>query len=106
MNHFNFIKKIKNNETIIDIDLSVKSIIKIVDTLYDSIEYYSKLTRSKYFITIANRVGQAAFDAASSGALVDRLNGDWGIFFILTAIMVIPSLIFLYIIKDKINLND
>ncbi len=36
----------------------------------DSIEYYSKLTRSKYFITIANRVGQAAFDAASSGALV------------------------------------
>jgi MFS transporter, PAT family, beta-lactamase induction signal transducer AmpG len=44
--------------------------------------------------------------AASSGALVDWLNGDWGIFFILTAIMVIPSLIFLYIIKDKINLND
>ena len=28
--------------------------------------------------------------AASSGALVDWLNGDWGIFFILTAIMVIP----------------
>ncbi len=44
--------------------------------------------------------------AASSGALVDWLNGDWGIFFIITALMVIPSLIFLYIIKDKINLND
>jgi MFS transporter, PAT family, beta-lactamase induction signal transducer AmpG len=44
--------------------------------------------------------------AASSGALVDWLNGDWGIFFILTAIMVIPSLIFLYTIKDKLNLND
>jgi PAT family beta-lactamase induction signal transducer AmpG len=44
--------------------------------------------------------------AASSGALVDWLNGDWGIFFILTAIMVIPSLIFLYVIKDKLNLND
>ena len=44
--------------------------------------------------------------AASSGALVDWLNGDWGVFFILTAIMVIPSLIFLYIIKDKLNLND
>src|SRR6056300_1407540 len=44
--------------------------------------------------------------ASSSGALVDWLNGDWGVFFILTAIMVIPSLIFLYIIKDKINLND
>ena len=44
--------------------------------------------------------------AASSGALVDWLNGDWGIFFILTAVMVIPSLIFLYMIKDKLNLND
>ena len=44
--------------------------------------------------------------AASSGALVDWLNGDWGIFFIITAVMVIPSLIFLYLIKDKLKLND
>ena len=44
--------------------------------------------------------------AASSGALVDWLNGDWGIFFILTALMVVPSLIFLYVIKDKLKLND
>tara|TARA_B100000579_G_C22738506_1_gene807879 strand:- start:462 stop:1202 length:741 start_codon:yes stop_codon:yes gene_type:complete len=44
--------------------------------------------------------------AASSGALVDWLNGDWGIFFIITAIMVVPSLIFLYMIKDKLRLND
>ena len=44
--------------------------------------------------------------AASSGALVDWLNGDWGIFFIITAIMVIPSLIFLYMIRHKLNLND
>ena len=44
--------------------------------------------------------------AASSGALVDWLNGDWGIFFIITAIMVIPSLIFLYLIKNKIKIND
>ena len=44
--------------------------------------------------------------AASSGALVDWLNGDWGLFFIITALMVIPSLIFLYLIRNKINLND
>ena len=44
--------------------------------------------------------------AASSGALVDWLNGDWGIFFIITALMVVPSLIFLFIIKDKLKLND
>ncbi len=44
--------------------------------------------------------------AASSGALVDWLNGDWGIFFVITALMVIPSLIFLYMIRHKLNLND
>ena len=44
--------------------------------------------------------------AASSGALVDWLNGDWGLFFIITALMVIPSLIFLYMIKDRLKLND
>ncbi len=44
--------------------------------------------------------------ASSSGALVDWLNGNWGLFFILTAIMVIPSLILLYRIKNKIKIND
>ena len=44
--------------------------------------------------------------ASSSGALVDWLNGDWGIFFILTALMVIPSLICLWFIKDKLKFNE
>ena len=44
--------------------------------------------------------------ASSSGALVDWLNGDWGVFFIITAIMVIPSLICLWFIKDKLKLHE
>ena len=44
--------------------------------------------------------------AASSGAMVDWLNGDWGIFFVITAVMVIPSLICLYFIKNKMNLSE
>ena len=44
--------------------------------------------------------------AASSGAMVDWLNGDWGIFFIITAVMVIPSLVFLFFIKNKIKLSE
>jgi PAT family beta-lactamase induction signal transducer AmpG len=44
--------------------------------------------------------------ASSSGALVDWLNGDWGVFFILTAIMVIPSLICLWFIKDKLKIGE
>jgi len=43
--------------------------------------------------------------AASSGALVDWLNGDWGIFFIITAIMVIPSLVCLWFIRHKLKLQ-
>ncbi len=44
--------------------------------------------------------------ASSSGALVDWLNGDWGTFFILTTVMVIPSLICLWLIKDKIKIGE
>ena len=44
--------------------------------------------------------------ASSSGALVDWLNGDWGIFFILTALMVIPSLIILWLMRNKLKLNE
>ena len=44
--------------------------------------------------------------ASSSGALVDWLNGDWGIFFILTALMVVPSLIILWILKSKIKIYE
>ena len=43
--------------------------------------------------------------ASSSGAMVDGLGGDWGLFFMITAIMVIPSLICLLIIRNKINFN-
>ena len=43
--------------------------------------------------------------ASSSGALVDWLNGDWGTFFVLTTIMVIPSLISLWLIKNKIKIG-
>ena len=44
--------------------------------------------------------------ASSSGALVDLLNGNWGLFFILTALMVIPSLLILWSMKDKLKLSD
>ena len=43
--------------------------------------------------------------ASSSGALVDWLNGDWGTFFVLTTIMVIPSLVCLWLIKNKIKIG-
>ena len=43
--------------------------------------------------------------ASSSGALVDWLNGDWGTFFVLTTVMVIPSLICLWFIRNKVKIG-
>jgi len=40
--------------------------------------------------------------ASSSGEIVDWLDGDWGTFFIITALMVIPSLILLWFIRNKV----
>ena len=44
--------------------------------------------------------------ASSSGALVDWLNGDWGTFFVITTIMVIPSLICLWFIRNKVKIGE
>ncbi len=41
--------------------------------------------------------------ASSSGFVVDGLDGNWSLFFILTAAMVIPSLLFLRAIKSDIQ---
>ena len=41
--------------------------------------------------------------ASSSGSLVDYLNGDWGLFFIITCVMVVPSLILIFFLKGKIK---
>ena len=42
--------------------------------------------------------------ASGSGWMVDKLDGDWGFFFILTTLMVIPSLILLWFIRHKLKL--
>ncbi|MDC8833082.1 AmpG family muropeptide MFS transporter [Alteromonas gilva] len=41
--------------------------------------------------------------ASSSGVLVDKLGGNWTLFFILTALMVIPSLFILYRLRHQIR---
>jgi PAT family beta-lactamase induction signal transducer AmpG len=38
-----------------------------------------------------------------SGIIVDWLDGNWAVFFLLTALMVIPSLLFLYSIRKPLT---
>ena len=69
----------------------------LVDRTYTATQYA--------LLASIGTAGRTLF-ASSSGTLVDWLNGDWGIFFIITAIMVIPSLLCLMAIKNKLNLNE
>ena len=43
--------------------------------------------------------------ASSSGALVDWLHGDWALFFVLTTLMVVPSLLLLFLIKKRLPVS-
>ena len=63
-------------------------------------------TATQYALLASIGTAGRTLMASSSGALVDWLNGDWGIFFIITALMVIPSLILLWLIKEKISLKE
>ena len=63
-------------------------------------------TATQYALLASIGTAGRATLASSSGALVDWLNGDWGIFFILTALMVIPSLIILWILRNKIKIYE
>ena len=62
-------------------------------------------TATQYALLASIGTAGRTIIASSSGALVDWLDGDWGIFFILTTIMVIPSLICLWFIRNKIKFN-
>ena len=59
-------------------------------------------TATQYALLASIGTAGRTLMASSSGSLVDWLEGDWGIFFIITALMVLPSLILLWIIRNKI----
>ncbi len=44
--------------------------------------------------------------ASGSGVLIDGMDGNWTLFFILTSVMVIPSLFCLYAIRDSIGRQE
>lgn len=50
-------------------------------------------------LSVAGRTSVASY----SGFIVDYLDGNWSLFFIITALMVIPSLCFLYSIREHIK---
>ncbi len=66
----------------------------LVDRTYTATQYA--------LLASIGTAGRTLF-AASSGALVDWLDGDWGTFFVITTLMVIPSLVCLWAIRSKLR---
>ncbi len=66
----------------------------LVDRTYTATQYA--------LLASIGTAGRTLF-AASSGLLVDWLEGDWGTFFVFTALMVLPSLACLWAIRRKLR---
>ena len=58
---------------------------------------------TQYALMASLSVAGRTLVASSSGFFVDAMDGNWSLFFILTALMVIPSLGFLYSIRKNIK---
>jgi len=61
-----------------------------------------RYTATQYALLASIGTAGRTIMASSSGVLVNWLDGDWGVFFIITALMVIPSLVLLWWIAPKI----
>ena len=66
----------------------------LVDRTYTATQYA--------LLASIGTAGRTLF-AASSGELVDWLEGDWGAFFVITTLMVVPSLVCLWAIRAKLG---
>ena len=65
----------------------------LVDRTYTATQYA--------LLASIGTAGRTLF-ASSSGMLVDQLGGNWAVFFVITALMVIPSLVILFFLKNKL----
>jgi PAT family beta-lactamase induction signal transducer AmpG len=65
----------------------------LVDRTYTATQYA--------LLASIGTAGRTLF-ASWSGAMVDWLDGDWGLFFVITALMVLPSLLCLWAIRHRL----
>lgn len=64
-----------------------------------------RYTATQYALLASIGTAGKTLLASSSGWMVDSLDGDWGIFFIITALMVLPSLFLLIMLRRELGLR-
>ena len=58
---------------------------------------------TQYALMASLSVASRTLLASASGILVDAMGGNWALFFVLTALMVIRSLVILYRLRHNIT---
>lgn len=85
------------------IDDVTASIATVIFVTFISLLVDRTYTATQYALLASLGTAGRTLLAASSGAMVDFLDGDWGLFFIITALMVIPSLVLLLLVRKRFN---
>ncbi|MDB4224190.1 MFS transporter [Granulosicoccus sp.] len=83
------------------VDDVTASIATVIFVTFISLLVDRTYTATQYALLASLGTAGRTVLASSSGAMVDGLDGDWGLFFVITALMVIPSLVVLWMVKDK-----
>lgn len=85
------------------VDDVTASIATVIFVTFISLLVDRTYTATQYALLASLGTAGRTFLAASSGAVVDYLDGDWGLFFIITALMVIPSLVLLWMVRKRFS---
>jgi len=85
------------------IDDVTASIATVIFVTFISLLVDRTYTATQYALLASLGTAGRTLLAASSGAMVDFLDGDWGLFFIITALMVIPSLVLLLLVRKRFS---
>ncbi|MGI9488393.1 MAG: AmpG family muropeptide MFS transporter [Geminicoccaceae bacterium] len=88
------------------VDDVTASIATVIFVTFISLLVDRTYTATQYALLASLGTAGRTFLAASSGALVDLLDGDWGLFFVITALMVIPSLVLLWLVRKRFSVIE
>jgi len=85
------------------VDDVTASIATVIFVTFISLLVDRTYTATQYALLASLGTAGRTLLAASSGAMVDFLDGDWGLFFVITALMVIPSLVLLMLVRKRFS---
>lgn len=91
--------------TAVIVDDATAAIATVIFVTFISLMVDRTYTATQYALLASIGTAGRTVVAASSGALVDGLDGDWGLFFVLTALMVLPSLMLLLYLRTRLPEN-